>query len=277
MIYAPAGAVRPNKRQVLDFLSQIMAADVEEAAKWEKETFVCQNGNVEIYGEYYPVEHAKGCAVLAHGFGQNRYILLPQQAIFREMGFDTILFDERAFGESKEKYCTFGVKEAKDIACVVDFVKEKCGKDTKIVLLGVSMGAAASMMALEHTGHIDYLVEDCGFADVKEVVDSLYGSFYDGEYNKEAKAAFRERAKALGIAIEKNRPVEAVKKTNVPVCIFHGTADGTIGMEHAEKIYKACKNPKSRLALFEGKEHALCVTDRAVYKAVLQDFLKEIG
>lgn len=276
LVYHPCGTVRPDKEQVFRFLAEQMGTDPGELLRWEKERFVCRNGPVEIHGEFYPLKKAPVCAVLAHGFGQNRYILLPQQKIFRELGFSTVTFDQRGFGESTETHCTFGIREAQDAACVVDWAKKRCSKGTRIVLLGVSMGAAASMMAMDYTDNIDYLVEDCGFADVEQVIDSLYQSLNEGNGNPQAAAAFRQRAAALGLDIRANRPIEAVKKAQIPICIFHGVSDSTIAADQARALYDACQNPASRLELFEEKEHALCVTDKERYKAVLRDFLQSV-
>lgn len=274
-IFCPAGLQHPDKSQVFQFLTGQMQPEFEEAAyaAWEKEDFACRNGETVIYGEYYPVENAAGCAILVHGFAQNRYIMIPQQKLFRELGFDTVLFDQRAFGVSREKYCTFGMEEARDVACVADRVRTKCGKDVKIVVLGVSMGAVASMRALEYTESIDYLVEDCGFADMEDTLDDLYKSMNEGEGNLFVRETFMEKAAKIGIDMRRNRPIEAVGNSDVPICIFHGTADSTISVEHAKRLYEVCKNPASRLELFEGKEHALCVTDAGRYKAVLREFL----
>lgn len=276
MLFQPEGARRPDKRQVFDFLMDNTAITEKEVFQWEKESFVCFNGQTAVYGEYYPIENAVGCAVLAHGFAQNRYIMVPQQKLFRELGFHTVIFDQRAFGESKEKYCTFGMREPSDVACVTDWASEKSGMYGKMVVLGVSMGAASAMKALEYTENINYLVEDCGFADLETVMDSLYASMNEGERNSCAAGAFWKKAAELGLNADRNQPIDLLRKTEVPVCIFHGTDDTTIDAEHARRLYEVCRNPDSKLELFEGKEHALCVTERERYRAVLRRFLDKL-
>lgn len=276
MIFRPEGARRPDRRQVLEFLTGQSAVDVQECSTWEKEAFVCYNGQTAICGEYYPVERAVGCAVLSHGFAQNRYIMIPQQKLFRELGFHTVLFDQRGFGESSERYCTFSIKEASDVACVAEWARKKSGLDGKIVVLGVSMGAAAAMKALDYTEHINYLIEDCGFADLETVMDTLYASMNEGETNIYAAGVFKQKAAELGLDTKKNQPIDAIGKTEIPVCIFHGTGDTTIDAEHARRLYGVCRNPDSRLELFEGKEHALCVTDTERYRRVLRKFLDKL-
>lgn len=274
MILHPSGEQRPDRAQVLERLAGQMAFDSAQFSSWEREAFVCHNGQTAIYGEYFPIRNAVGCAVLAHGFGQERHIMIPQQALFRELKFDTILFDQRAFGESTESCCTFGVKEARDTACVVDWARRKCGGDARIVLLGVSMGAAASMNALRYTDNIDYLIEDCGFADIEHTIDSLYASMNAGAHNAHAAEVFLCAMAGLGLDMRAEKPIGAVSSSRVPVCIIHGTADSTIGAEHARRLYQVCRAPRSRLELFEGKEHALCVTDTGRYKKILQEFLE---
>lgn len=276
IIYAPHGIHRPSKEQVIQFAINVMGIDYDEYVTWEKEDFVCDNGTVKIRGEYHPVSNAKGCAILAHGFGQNRYIMLPQEYLFRELGFSTIIFDQRAFGESAEKYCTFGIMEAEDVACVVEWAKRRCGENMKIVLLGVSMGAAASMKALDYTDKIDYLIEDSGFADVRDAIGSLYQSLNGGERNPDVISAFERKTEELGFSMKDNKPVDAVERSVTPICIFHGTADSTIDVSNAEKIYKKCNNSASRMELFVEKEHALCITDEERYRANVKDFLKDL-
>lgn len=273
-LFCPTGFLHPDKEQVFQFLEEQAEFDRTEFETWERVDFECRNGENVICGEYYPVERARGCAILVHGFAQNRYILIPQQKLFRELGFCTVLFDQRGFGVSREKYCTFGIREAKDVACLADHVRKRCGEEAKIVVLGVSMGAASAMQALKYTDNIDYLIEDCGFADIKDTVDSLYQSMNEGEKNSLAENAVMKKGAQIGIDMRTDRPIEAVEKSEIPICIFHGTADSTIGVEHAERLYRACRNPRSRMELFAGKEHALCVTDAKRYRDVLREFIR---
>ena len=135
-------------------------ADFDAYEEWETERFFCENNGIHIPAVFHPLEHARGCAILAHGFGQNRYAMVPYAELFRKLGFSTVLFDERRFGESKAPYGTFGIKEATDVAALVEWVKQRCGQDTKIILLGVSMGAVSVMNALKYTDDVDYVVED---------------------------------------------------------------------------------------------------------------------
>ncbi len=84
MLLQPVGNNRPDKTQVLENLK--MFGELAPEPEYEREAFVCRNKDVEIFGDLFPVKDADTCVIMAHGFAQNRYILLPQLRMFHEMG-----------------------------------------------------------------------------------------------------------------------------------------------------------------------------------------------
>ena len=58
-------------------------ADFDAYEEWETERFFCENNGIHIPAVFHPLEHARGCAILAHGFGQNRYAMVPYAELFR--------------------------------------------------------------------------------------------------------------------------------------------------------------------------------------------------
>lgn len=142
LLVTPPLRFRPSKEQVIEsdvkeFASKhtmYAGADYANYEKWDAEKFILKNNGVGIPAVYHKQEHARGCVILAHGFGQNRYASVPYAELFRSLGFSTLLFDERCFGESEAPNGGFGELEASDIAALINWVKEKCGKNEKIVL-----------------------------------------------------------------------------------------------------------------------------------------------
>ena len=283
LLFAPPVRFRPTKEQVIandvkEFASKhamYSGADYEGYEKWKAEKFLLENNGAGIPAVFHRLDNARGCVILAHGFGQNRYAAVPYAELFRELGFSTLLFDERCFGESKAAFGGFGELEAGDISALVGWVKKRCGKTEKIVLHGVSMGAMSSMNALALSDEIDYVIEDCGPARAMEgavfVIKSMIPLL-----NPFIKPLIIRKSAALGLHIRENNPIDAVGNTDVPVCIIHGEADQAVPVSDAEDISKACKNPKSRLEIFPSRGHAYSICDVDRYKAVLADFLKEI-
>ena len=276
MMYKPFGPVRPSKKVVMGRTMKDIGFDLAGFNTWEKEPFELINGDIVIPASYYPIPNAKGVAILAHGYGQNRYALIPQAEIFREFRYSIILFDQRHFGESKAPNGTFGVREATDLIALANWARQKLGKDMRIVALGVSMGAMTVMNAISQTKLIDAAIEDCGPTRLEIIFDSFFEVMF-GEDNPCFEAAVRKQAKKYGLSVEGTCPVESVRKSNVPLLVIHSEGDRTVPVSCAPEILAASKNPKSRMQLFNRKyDHALSINDRELYKSTVKTFLNDI-
>lgn len=272
LIYTTPKAFAPSKKAVMENCVRDYETDYNAYESWETEYFSCKNGDYEIPAEYHPVPNARGCAVVAHGFGQNRYVMVSQAQMLRDLGFSTILFDQRRFGISTAEHGSLGYIEATDMAALVRWAKTRCGEGTPIILIGVSMGAMSSMNALRLTNDVAAVIEDCGPSHMVEMIPLLYRSLIPLP-NPLLMPCVRWIAKKAGFNMNDNNPVEAVKASTVPICVIHGESDRAVPVAMAREIYAASSNPQSRLELFPGRDHAysLCDTDR--YRNVLTDFL----
>lgn len=276
LMYKPSGFTRPSRKAVMEHTSKDVGLDLCTIySTWEKETFLLNNDGIDIPAEYHPVANAKGIAILAHGFGQNRYAMLPQAKIFRDMGYSTVLFDQRHFGESKAPNSTFGIKEASDIVALAEWSRKRHGNNSRIVVLGVSMGAMALMHALAVTDQIDAAIEDCGPAEMETVLDTLHRSVF-GFSNQFLEDTVRKISASYGVPSDRNKPVEGVAQSRIPLLVIHGEADSAVDVKQATEIYAASKNPISRMKTFPGREHAFSVQDADLYRKTIEEFLRDI-
>lgn len=283
LMFTPPVPFRPTKEAVInnnvkEFASHHQMysnANYEAYEKWEREEIALENDGVIIPGAYHPVENAKGCMILAHGFGQNRYAAVPYAEIFRNLGYDTIVYDERCFGVSAAPYGTFGQKEADDVLALAAWVRSKKGKDYKVFAHGVSMGAVSVMNAMGKSDALNGVIADCGFARAEKGIYFVFLSLVHIP-NPLVIPFVKKQAKKLGIDFMGNNPVEAVAKSNTPLCIIHGTKDIAVNPQDAREIYAVVKHPKSRLEMFDGAEHAYSIYDTEKYTAVVTEFLNSI-
>ncbi len=276
MMYKPFGPVRPSKKTVMDRTMKDTGFDLAGFNSWEKEDFDLKNEDIVIPASYYPIPSAKGVAILAHGYGQNRYVLIPQAEIFRELGYSVIMFDQRHFGASKAPNGTFSVREASDLIALVNWAKQRCGNDTKIVALGVSMGAMTVMNAISQTKLIDAAIEDCGPSRL-EIIFETFFKVMMGEVNPYFESAVKKQAKKHGITVEETCPIESVRKSDVPLLVIHSEGDRTVPVSCAPEILAASKNHKSHMQLFDKKyDHAFSVNERGLYKSTLDTFLNDV-
>ena len=101
---------------------------------------------VRIAGWYIPAASQDASAptvVLAHGNGKTKSDMLtwaePLHAVY-----NLVLFDFRNHGQSSGDVTTLGVREARDLKAVVDWL-ERAKALPSIAVLGVSMGGAAAI------------------------------------------------------------------------------------------------------------------------------------
>ncbi len=248
---------------------------------WPREPVTFERGGVTLRGELIENPAERGArrklAVICHGQTANRYSALKYADIFYRAGFSVLIYDERYFGASGGSCCTLGQEEAKDLALILARMHERFGEDCLIALHGESMGAATALLALR-CAKPDLIVADCPFADCEllfrqwladrlPIPPVLILPLFE--------AIARRR---FGFLVRENRPIDAVRQAEVPICLMHGRSDTLIPCSHSEALRRACRDPRSELHLFAGADHAQSiVTDRARYEALVLDFLRRCG
>ena len=157
---------------------------------------------------------------------------------------------------------------------VFDWI-EKIPDDSKIVLHGVSMGAATALMtaALEPK-NLCAVIEDCGYTSAYEMFTAQLEKIFGlPEYPVMPCADIVCKVKT-GIKISDAAPLEVVDKIKVPVLFIHGDADGLVPFEMMNKLYDACAAPKEKFVV-NGAGHADSKRkDPAAYFDKIFDFLK---
>ena len=176
----------------------------------------------------------------------------------RRLGRSALIVDQRGCGASDGHTITFGIKERKDCLKWVDFLIQKYGKDVRIVLTGISMGASTVMMAggLELPENVVGIIADCGFSSPKEIIQKVMKQIH-------VPAKLLYPFVKLGARIfgsfnpEETSCTEAMKICKVPVFFAHGEADAFVPYEMSVKNYEACTAPKKLLNVPEAG-HGLC-------------------
>ena len=191
-----------------------------------------------------------------------------------ENGHNVLLVDQRAHGKSGGHVISFGVKERRDVLSWIDFVKSRFGDDVKIVLEGISMGAATVLMASNFDmPNVKAIFADCPYSSPKEIIlkvsrsmglpDFLaipllsFGALFYGHFNWNSASA-----------------VESVKETKIPILIIHGRADRYVPIEMSRRIKDA--NPNIRLEEFDDAAHGMSyMVDMERYKHTVKAFMNE--
>ena len=172
-----------------------------------------------------------------------------------ERGFNTLMPDMSAHGESEGTYIGMGWLDRKDILLWIDYIIS-LDSQAEIYLHGVSMGGATVMMVSgeELPEQVQGIVEDCGYTSVWDIfsdeLEYLFG-LPDFPFLYSANLFGNIRA---GYDFKEASAVEQVKKSQVPMVFIHGGEDNFVKTDMVYDVYEACPTEKELLVI-EGAGH----------------------
>ena len=112
--------------------------------------------------------------VLLHGVKKNRTDVLRAALVLRRAGFNVLVFDGRAHGDSEGRYVTYGFYERRDVESAIEWlIKEKRIDGTRVGLAGESMGAAIALQVAAHNASISAVWADSPFASLRRVTEEF--------------------------------------------------------------------------------------------------------
>ena len=256
----------------------------EEMADWVrkvkelpcKEVSITSFDGLALRGRYY--EHTPGAPIelLMHGYKGNSLRDLSG-GVFRcfALGRNALIVDHRAAGRSEGNVITFGVNESRDCAEWVNLILREIDPNAKIILTGISMGAATVLTAAGYDlpGNVVGVLADCGYTSSEAIIKKV---IRDMKLPADLLYPFaRLGAKIFGgFDPDQRSPIGSMKQCKLPVIFIHGDADAFVPPDMSKENYQACTNAK-RLVVIPGAGHGLCFpADRETYLRELKDFFE---
>ena len=201
-----------------------------------------------------------------------------------QLGHSALLIDHRGAGYSDGNIITFGILEKRDCLAWIDFAVKEFGEDARLILTGISMGAATVMMAAgspaageELPPQIQYVLADCGYTSPKEIISKVMRDM------KLPPALFYPCA-TLGARLfghfnlNEDSPMEAMARCKVPIVFAHGDTDDFVPYDMSVRLYEACASEKKKLVTIHGAGHGLAFpVGRDEYVNALKEFKRECG
>lgn len=213
---------------------------------------------LKLTGKFY--EYAPGAPIelMFHGYRGNaeRDLSGGVQRSFR-VGRSALLPDQRCSGNSDGQTITFGVNEHRDCLAWVDFTIRHFGPDVKIILTGISMGAATVLMAAGKPlpKNVIGVLADCGYSSAEAIIKKVIRQM---KLPEKLAYPFVKLGALLygGFDLEETSPMEAMKTCRVPVIFFHGEDDDFVPCDMSRQLYEACSSRKM-LVTIPGAGHGL--------------------
>ena len=159
------------------------------------------------------------------GNAGNRTARAPLARALAERGFSVMLFDYRGYGRSEGEPSEAGLYL--DVRAAYDFLTGELGQDPgSIVLFGHSLGGAVAIdCAMDR--RVAGLIVESTFTHLKDATRSSYPSL------------------PLHLLVRRQfHSLEKVRRLTVPTLFIHGGSDGTLPLEHTQRLFREAPEPK---------------------------------
>lgn len=213
------------------------------------------NGDLRLHG-YEITNNSDIWAIVIHGYtGQGQDMVYFAQEYYNR-GFNVLVVDLRGHGQSEGDYIGMGWHDRLDIIDWSNYIINN-NPDSKIILHGVSMGAATVMMATGENlpNNIKVAIEDCGYTSIWDEFAMQLELLYKLPTFPALNAASAVCKIRAGYMLEEGSCVEQLKKSKTPTLFIHGNLDKFVPYEMLDIVYQSANCEKQKLVI-EGAAHA---------------------
>lgn len=233
---------------------------------------------VRLSGVWFrqPQNPLKKVALLLHGYGGKGRHMQNFAQVYWERGYDLLIPDARAHGNSEGKYVGMGWTDRLDELVWLEEIIARVGEEAQIVLHGVSMGGATVCMTCGEAlpAQVKCAVSDCAYTNVEDEFAHLLGLMFHLPREPVLSAA-RMAARLNGYYdFREANARRQVAQTKTPIMFIHGEEDTFVPFSMMQKLYDAAPVSLREKHAFPGANHGQSLTHSPEeYIAVLDEWL----
>ena len=257
----------PETRTWIDSLQQTEAL---------KDTFIYNEKGIKLHAYYADaIKPTSQTAVIIHGYTDNAIRMMMLGYMYnKDLGFNILLPDLQYSGLSEGNALQMGWLDRKDVMQWMDVANEIYGDSTRMVVHGISMGGATTMMISGESlpAYVKCLIDDCGYTDVwtqfaKELKEQFGLSEFPLMYTSSWLCGIIK-----GWDFQEASAIKQVAKCNLPMLFIHGGKDDYVPTWMVYELYKAKPEPKE-LWVVENADHARSyLLNKEVYTEKVKQF-----
>ena len=275
----PAPEEMPTMNSQYAPYAQALTENVRRLAKVPYEPVeITSYDGLKLCGRFYDAGKDAPVLILFHGYRSTALRDASGGAPFSiKRGYSVLLVDQRAHGLSEGRTITFGIKERRDCLSWVKYIVGRQGEEVRIIIMGVSMGAATVIMAadMDLPSNVKAIAADCPYSSPEEIICTVASGM--GLPAKLMRPFLRLSARLFaGVDIRESSAVRAVENTRIPVFIIHGDDDRFVPCEMSREI---CRHNPGMCTLIEVHDagHGIAYyVDTDKYEKSLEEFFAKV-
>ena len=212
--------------------------------------------------------------ITVHGYTSKGIDMSSYAKKFYDMGYNILMPDLRSHGNSEGTYIGMGWIDRLDILKWINFIL-KDNKEAKIILHGVSMGAATvSMVSGEALpNNIKAIIADCGYTSVWEQFSHKLKDLYSlNDFPIMNACSIISKFKA-GYSLNEASSLKQVSKSKTPILFIHGDKDDFVPYKMMADLYNAANCPKEQLTIKNAGHAEASKIDPKLYWTTITTFI----
>lgn len=261
------------------YKDMIRWTDEVRAMKYTDYSISSRDG-LTLRARYYEYEKGAPVELLFHGYrGSGERDMCGAVRRCHALGRSAFIIDQRAHGTSDGHITTFGIRERYDCVDWVNFAVRTFGEDVKLMITGISMGAATVMMALGEPlpENVVCALADCGYTSSREIIRKVLSDLHLPRWF--FYPIIRLGARLFGgFDLEGYSSLMGVGSSSLPIIFIHGDADTFVPSYMSEELYKASASVCKDIYIAKGADHGVAFPcDTGTYFAHLSAFEERCG
>jgi len=253
--------------------------DSLQQAEALKDTFIYAPDGTRLHAYHVAApSHTSKTAVIVHGYTDNAVRMMMIGYLYnRNLGYNILLPDLRYSGLSEGKAIQMGWLDRKDVMLWTEVAHQIYGDSTQMVIHGISMGAATTMMVSgePQPPYVKCFIEDCGYTSVWD------------QFSKELNEQFGLPQFPLmyttswlcdwvhGWNFTEASAIKQVGKCQLPMLFIHGEKDDYVPTYMVYELYEAKPQPKELWTVANADHATSYKLNKETYTEKVKQFINK--
>jgi dipeptidyl aminopeptidase/acylaminoacyl peptidase len=219
--------------------------------------------------------------LLSHGLFRNRVEMLSRAVSLAKAGYGAVLYDSRNHGTSQKSVVSLGFYETQDVLGGMTFINTRSRPSTdspRVVLMGVSMGAVATLRAASESNGYSALILDSPFASIRETIaDHSWLFFKLPRFTFPPFFIFWFQRFAAFDVDQVNSHAAMARIQPVPLLMIASQGDRRMRPEVARQLFEESRSPVKKIEIFgqDASHGAAARLHPDEYAALMVSFLEK--